>query len=66
MTYNNQAHRRALKLLEFLELVHVSETFLISFAEAQGMLRNFYDPPVYFVFIIHHINGSFVGKGFIV
>lgn len=33
MTYNNQGHNSVLKMLVFLELTHIFETFLIAFPE---------------------------------
>lgn len=47
-------------MLVFLELIYIFETF--SLLRSSGHADKFYDFPVYFMFIIHHIIGSFVGN----
>lgn len=62
MVCDNQAHLEH-KFLVFLEFTHIFEAFLIASAKAQGMLTKFYDHPLHFMFIVCHINGSFVREG---
>lgn len=47
-------------MLVFLELIYIFETF--SLLRSSGHADKFCDFPVYFMFIIHHIIGSFVGN----
>lgn len=47
-----------------LELAHILRP--PTFLEAQSMPTKFYDSAVYFMFIIHHVIGNFVGNGLII